>query len=423
MGEINRMKERQCLINSPRVLDLTDSKGFLCGKILADLGADVIKVEKPGGDRDRNLGPFFHNCPHPEKSLYWFAYNTGKRSITLDIDSRDGQEILKSLASKADFIIESFTPGYLDKMKLGYSDLKVINPHLIFTSITPFGQTGRYKDYKASDLEVMAMSGIMYITGNPEEPPLRISFPQSFLLASAHASAASMIAYYHRESTGEGQHVDVSAQEVVLWEISNAIPLFELNQKILTRAGSYLSGRWTDTKQKLLWECQDGYVVFYILGGDFGVKTNRAMIAWLQEEGMAPDYLMNFDWSVFDMSKQTQEMQNQIEAPIAEFFKRHTKDELYREALKRKIMLCPVSTAKDINENAQLKARNFWVEMEHPELGTSISYPGPFAKLSETPIKMKRRAPLPGEHNLEIYGKELGLSSAELVLLHQAGVI
>jgi crotonobetainyl-CoA:carnitine CoA-transferase CaiB-like acyl-CoA transferase len=164
-------------------------------------------------------------------------------------------------------------------------------------------------------------------------------------------------------------------------------------------------------------------VVFYILGGDFGVKTNRAIVAWLQEEGLAPDYLTNFDWTIFDMSKQTQEMQNQIEAPIAELFKRHTKDELYHEALKRKIMLCPVSTAKDIVENTQLKARDFWVELEHPELGANISYPGPFAKLSETPMVMRRRAPLPGEHNLEIYSRELGLSSAEMRLLHQSGVV
>ncbi|HEX7475461.1 MAG TPA: CoA transferase, partial [Dehalococcoidales bacterium] len=206
------MEERKCLLNSPRVLDLTDKNGFLCGKILADLGADVIKIEKPGGDQDRSMGPFYHHCLDPEKSLHWFAYNANKRGITLKIDSKDGQQILKRLASKADFIVESFAPGYLDELGLGYSDLCTINPRIVFTSITPFGQTGPYKDFKASDLEVMAMSGLMYITGRPDEAPLRISFPQSFLLAAAHAAAASMVAYFHRESTGCGQHVDVSAQ-------------------------------------------------------------------------------------------------------------------------------------------------------------------------------------------------------------------
>jgi crotonobetainyl-CoA:carnitine CoA-transferase CaiB-like acyl-CoA transferase len=417
------MEKRKCLLNSPRVLDLTDKNGFLCGKILADLGADVVKIEKPGGDQDRNIGPFYQHSLHPERSLYWFAYNANKRGITLKLESRDGQQIFKSLVSKADFVIESFSPGYMDKLGLGYSTLKHINSRLIYTSISPFGQTGPDKDYKASDLEVMAMSGFLYITGRPDEAPLRISFPQSFLLASAHAAAASMIAYYFRETSGQGQHVDVSAQECVLWEISNAIPLWELNQTILKRAGSYLSGRWTDTKQKLLWQCRDGYVVFYILGGDFGVKTNRAIVAWLQEEGLAPEYLTNFDWTAFDMSRQTQAMQDQIEAPIAELFLRYTKAELAGEALKRKIMLYPVSTSKDIYENPQLKAREFWTKLNHPELSADIEYPGPFARLSVTPLTLERRAPLPGEQNAEIYEKELGLSKTELELLHQSGII
>jgi crotonobetainyl-CoA:carnitine CoA-transferase CaiB-like acyl-CoA transferase len=252
---------------------------------------------------------------------------------------------------------------------------------------------------------------------------VRISFPQSFHLASAHAAAASLIAYFYRETTGQGQFVDVSAQECVLWEISNAVPLWELNHKILKRVGSYLSGRWTDTKQKLLWRCKDGYVIFYILGGDFGLKTNRAIAAWLQEDGLASELLAHFDWTVFDMSKQTQEIQDQMEAPIAELFLRYTKAELYSEALKRKIMLCPVSTARDICENTQLHARNFWVEVDHPEIPAKITYPGAFAKLSETPLAKLRKAPLPGEHNLEIYEKELGFSKRDMAFLHQSGII
>ncbi len=417
------MDKKEGLLSSLRVLDLTDEKGFLCGRILGDLGADVIKIEPPGGDPARNLGPFYHQNPDCEESLFWLAYNANKRGVTLKIESRDGQQILKDLVSRADFIIESFHPGYMNKLELGYSSLSRINPRIIYTSISPFGQTGPYKDYRASDLVVMAMSGLMHITGRPGEAPLRISFPQSFLLASAHAAAATMIAYFCRETTGEGQQVDVSAQECVLWEISNAIPLWELNHIVLKRAGSYLSGRWTNTRQKLLWPCLDGYVVFYILGGAFGVKTNRAILEWMQEEGIAPDYLLNFDWTAFDMARQTQEMQDQIEAPIAQLFSKHSKAELYGEAQKRGIMLCPVSTARDILENTQLKARDFWVKLDHPGLSSDIVYPGPFAKLSRTPLTVRRRAPRRGEHNAEIYGRELGLSKSQLRLLHQSGVI
>jgi crotonobetainyl-CoA:carnitine CoA-transferase CaiB-like acyl-CoA transferase len=417
------MSERESLLYSFRVLDLTNENGFLCGKILADMGADVIKIEKPEGDRSRNIGPFYHQESCPEKSLYWFAYNTNKRGITLNIECRDGLELFKKLVSSADFIIESFPPGYMDKLGLGYSDLKRINPRIILTSISPFGQTGPYRNYKASDLVIMAMSGLLYITGRPKEAPLRISFPQSFLLASAHAAGATMVAHFHRETTGQGQCVDVSAQECVLWEISNAIPLWEMNHIILKRAGSYLSGRWNDTKQRLLWPCRDGFVVFYILGGDFGVKTNRAIVEWMREEGVIFNNSANFDWTAFDMAKQTQEMQNQIETPIAQLFLRHTKTELYEEAQKRGIMLCPVSTTKDIFENHQLKARDYWIKLDHEELSTNIDYPGPFAKLSKTPVSLKKRAPLIGEHNSDIYEEELGLSRSELCLLHQSGVI
>jgi benzylsuccinate CoA-transferase BbsE subunit len=417
------MEQQKGLLDSYRVLDLTNENGFLCGKILADLGADVIKIERPGGDESRKLGPFYHDIPNPEKSLYWFAYNLNKRGITLDIESRDGQQIFKKLIKTADFVIESFTPGYLDRLGLGYKSLSKINPRVIMTSITPFGLIGPYKNYKATDIVVMAMGGLMYITGNPDQPPLRISLPQAFLLASAHGAAASMVAYFYRETSGEGQHVDVSAQECVLWEIANAIPLWELNQHILRRAGSYITGRWTGTKQRLLWKCQDGYVLFYVLGGAFGAKTNKAIVEWMEEENMVPEYLKDFDWGVFDMASQTQEMQDLIEVPIASLFKKYTKEGLYNEAQKRGIMLCPVCTSKDILGNTQLKSRDFWVEVSHPELSTSITYPGAFAKLSQTPLKIKHRAPLVGEHNLDIYQGELGLSNSELDALQRSGVI
>ncbi len=417
------MDQQKGLLDSYRVLDLTDNKGFLCGKILADLGADVIKIENPGGDDSRNIGHYYHDIPDPEKNINWFAYNLNKRGITLNIESEDGKRIFKKLSKTADFVVESFNPGYLDKLGLGYKALSKINPRVIMTSITPFGNDGPYRNYKATDIVVMAMGGLMYITGTPDKPPLRISLSQAFLLASAHGTAASMVAHFYREASGEGQHVDVSAQECVLWEIANAIPLYELNRNILKRAGSFLSGRWTGTKQRLLWKCQDGYVLFYILGGAFGIKTNKAIVKWMEEENMVPKYLKDFDWAVFDMANQTQEMQDLIEGPIAELFIKYTKEELYNEAQKRGIMLCPVCNSKDILENDQLKYRDFWVEVSHPELDTSITYPGAFAKLSRTPIEIKRRAPLIGEHNLDIYQGELGLSPSELNDLQQCGVI
>jgi len=173
----------------------------------------------------------------------------------------------------------------------------------------------------------------------------------------------------------------------------------------------------------LLWKCKNGYVLFYILGGAFGVKTNRAIVKWMEDQNIAPEYLKNFNWDAFDMATQTQEMQDQIEIHIGNLFSLFTKEELYEQALKRGIMLCPVNTSKDILENTQLKNRDFWVDIPHPELGINIKYPGAFAKLSETPVNIKHRAPLIGEHNSEIYQNELGFSDSEMKDLQRTGVI
>ena len=159
---------KDLLLSPYRVLDLTDDKGFLCGRILADLGADVIKVETPGGDPARNTGPFYKDIPDPEKSLFWFSYNTNKRSITLNLESLDGQDIFRNLSKTADFVIESFAPDYLDSLSIGYSALSEINPRIIMTSITPYGQTGPYRDYKAYDLTLQASGGLMYVSGDPD---------------------------------------------------------------------------------------------------------------------------------------------------------------------------------------------------------------------------------------------------------------
>lgn len=411
------------MLNSARVLDLTDEKGSLCGKILADLGADVIKIEKPGGDRSRNIGPFYNNEADPGKSLFWFAYNLNKRSITLDIEKKDGQDLFRRLASKADFIIESFPVGYLDNLTLGYTAISEINPRIVVTSITPFGQIGPYKDFKASDLVVMAMGGFMYITGNPDGPPLRVSVPQAYFMASSHAAAASMAANYYRQVTGEGQHVDVAAQQCVLAELTNVVPLWELNQTILKRAGSYMAGRWKGVKQRLLWPCKDGYVIFYVMGGVAGARTNRNMFKWMGEENMAPDYFLDFAWEELDMAQQSEGMQELIEKPIGEFFLTHTKNELYTEGQKRDIIIGQVSSPHDLLTDPQLNAREYWTDIQHDELGTTIKYPGPFLKASETPLQITRRAPLIGEHNLEIYEVELGLSRDMICALKEAQVI
>ena len=407
-----------------RVLDLTDEKGFLCGKLLGDFGADVIKIEPPGGDPSRNLGPFYKDAPDAEKSLYWFAYNCNKRGITLNLETEEGQKIFKNLAEKADVVLESFSPGYLASLGLNYTALSTGNPRLIVSSITPFGQDGPYWDYKASDLVLMAMSGVQYLYGDPDRPPVRISFPQAYLHASCEAFVGTLTALYYRELTCLGQQVDVSAQESAMWAMFNALPTWDMNKTNLKRNGPFRGGL---SKPGVVlshtWRCKDGFVGFMVQGGKSGEKTNKALVDWMNREGMANDFLNQVDWSNYDFSTTTQEFHNQIQEPIATFFLAHTQKELFAESIRRGIMLYPANTTKDICEDPQLNARGFWQHVEHPELQGQLTYPGAFLKASTANLNIRRRAPLIGEHNLEIYNEEIGLSREEMVTLKQAGII
>jgi benzylsuccinate CoA-transferase BbsE subunit len=420
---VDSQGKKSNLLSSLRALDLTDERGFLCGKILGDLGVDVIKIEKPGGDPSREIGPFYHDQKDPQKSLYWFAYNNNKRGITLNLEVDEGQKIFKTLVKNADFLIESFHPGYLDNLGLNYKVLSKINPRIILVSITHFGITGPYKDYQASDLICMSMGGLAYLTGSSNGTPVRINFPQSFLLASAHAAAAAMVAHYYRQKTGEGQHVDVSAQSCIAGILANAMPLWELNHTVLKRQGPYMIGRGTTLKIRLLWPCKDGYVSFFVMGGKFGVRDNQRIAKWIADVGMAPDFYKKIDWSSLDMAKQTQEEQDRIDSVIAQFFLKHTMAEIYELAHRDGVMITPLSSFKDISQNSQLQSRNYWLNVEHPELGENIMYPGATIKITDIPYKIQHRAPLIGEHNNDIYKIELGLSSTELNRLKHKKVI
>ncbi|TSA54304.1 MAG: CoA transferase [Dehalococcoidia bacterium] len=404
-----------------RVLDLTDDKGLLCGRMLADMGADVIKIEKPGGDPVRNTPPFYHDIPDPEKSLFWFAYSLNKRSITLAIDSEDGKVILRDMVRKADVLVESFPVGYLKKIGLDYAELRKINPNLIMASISPFGQTGPYKKFKASDIVGMAMGGYLYLCGDPEKPPVRISVPQAYLHAASEAAAASMIALCYRDSSGEGQYIDVSMQQSVVMNTFQAIPFWLIDKTVLERAGPFRIGLSAGTRQRQTWPCKNGQINFVIYGA-WGA-TYDILVQWLEENGINTEDLKRLkadNWDVFNMS---QERWEKVEKPIGEFFLKHTKEELSEGGMKRGIPLCPVAAPSEVVNSAQLAATGFWMNVEHPELGTSIKYPGFCYKFSETPCKVWRRAPLIGEHNMEIYHDELGLSVKQIISLKEIGVI
>ncbi|MFC1900548.1 CaiB/BaiF CoA transferase family protein [Chloroflexota bacterium] len=373
--------KREGMMSPYRVLDLSGEKGLLCGKILGDLGADVIKIEKPGGDAARNLGPFYHDEADPEKSLFWFSLNTSKRGITLNIETIDGQEIFKQLVKTADFVIETFTPGYLDGLGLGYSDLEKINPGIIMVSITAFGQTGPYKDYKTSDIVSWGMGGQMAPFGDPDRPPIHFSHhSQAFLHAGIDGAQGALTALFHRWSTEEGQQVDVSVQDSVVQCTEHITANWMFRGAIPERGGENTAG----PRLTRLWPCKDGHVAWFFWGGAMSLRTNVPLVEWMDKVGWGDDYMKNFDWSKFG-GETTQEEVDLLEAPTARFFEAHTKKELFDGALKYGVQIYPVSTPADMIESPQLAARSFWEVIEHPELGTSITYPGAFANASEAP--------------------------------------
>lgn len=428
------MSEQETLLGDIRVLDLADQKGVYCTKLLADLGADTIKIELPGGDPMRRIGPFFHDEPDPEKSLYWFQFNTSKRGITLNLETADGRDILKQLVRTADVMVETFPPGYLDKMGLGYSVLKELNPGLILASITPFGQTGPYRDFESSDLVTQAMGGLMYIAGYLEDPPHRLHGSQAYYSASVQAAVGTMMALYARELTGRGQQVDVSMQESVLMSQETAVQSYDLRQVIRRRVS--IEGRIMPGMG--LYPCKDGYILSGVVasaGAGWDV-----IIDWLDSEGMAAD-LKEPEWqetiqligdiqallALIDDPEALEARRKQsthIKEVLGDFIMSRTKREIYEAASSRRIMMVPVQSPKDLLESPQLEALGYFVDVEHPELGTKLKYPGaPYYHISDAPWRISRRAPLIGEHNSEIYEGELGFSKEQLTTLKQEGAI
>ncbi|MDO8671066.1 MAG: CoA transferase [Dehalococcoidia bacterium] len=404
-----------------RVLDLSDENGQMCGKILAELGADVIKVEPPGGDQSRSIGPFYHDEPDPEKSLFWYALNRSKRGITLNIESAVGREILLRLVRIADFVVETVEPGYLDSLGLGYEKLGETNPRIILTSITPFGQNGPRKDYKASDIVSMAMGGLMGLCGDEEHPPLRFGVPQAMYLAGSQAAAGTMIAHYFRQLTGEGQQVDVSIQESVVLATYHTQQFWNMHRVLRPRHGKGWDQGPPIGYTELQFPCKDGYIA-----GSIGGPSAVPLLKWLAQEGLdegIDDSLKQRDWTKLDSFYIKPEERREIEKAVKRLAMRHTGDELYEEALARRILWFKVNTPKGIVESPQLKARDFFQRLDHPELADTITYPGAPVWLSETPWQIKSRAPMIGEHNLAVLHEELGMSRQELAVLKAEGVI
>jgi crotonobetainyl-CoA:carnitine CoA-transferase CaiB-like acyl-CoA transferase len=390
-----------------RVLDLADEKGLPCTKFFADLGADVIKVEQPGGDPMRARPPYAGDQAHPERSLYFLHWNANKRGITLDLATPDGQALFRQLAATADVIVETFNPGTLDGWGLGYTALAEANPGLVMTSITVFGQTGPYRDYQGNELIAFALGGLMALAGDPGGPPVVAPGDLASGMASMHAALATQVALFHRLQTGRGQQVDASLSEAAAHIGGYVVPYYSYHGDKPVR----VSHTVRTFELHDVYPCKDGYARLFILPRDHWL----AFLEWL---GKPPE----LDDPVFEDQNMRRENSDLINPYVEQLCAQYTKHDLYLEAQSRHLAITPMNTPADFVESEQTKARGYFLDAEHPVVG-KYRQVGPLHKYSAMPAAVWRTAPLVGEHNDEILGGELGLSHDDLASLRAAGVI
>ena len=394
------------LLNGIRVLDLGSGiSGPWCAKILADYGAEVIKVESPGsGDAARRMGPFAGDDPDPEKSLTFLYLNTNKKGVTLDPSSASGRRLLDRLLAEADVLVENYPPARSKELGLDYASLAEVNPQVVVTSITPFGQTGPYRGYQATDIVTYALSGLMYHSGDSDQEPLRNVLDQSFYVAGITAAAATQVALFARLTSGEGQHVDVSAAECLGAHLVQPLPYYNYMGAVKGRRPVRGAGF------EELMPARDGYVAPSVQGSQ-PWSTIASLIGpeELQDEKFA---------TAAGRVAHGEELKELLIKGLAQW----DRMPLFLASGEQRLVFGMAQDAGDLAHCPHLEARDFFVEVDHPVVGRA-RYPGMAVRLPGETITGSQPAPLLGQHNSEIFGRELGYSTQDLVSLRQQGVI
>jgi crotonobetainyl-CoA:carnitine CoA-transferase CaiB-like acyl-CoA transferase len=406
-----------------RVLDFADEKGQLCARLLGELGADVVKVEPREGDRTRQNGPHFRGEQGPEASLYWWAMNAGKRSVTCELRLEAGRALMHRLAATADIVVETNAPGQATPLGLDYATLSTVNPGLVVVSITNWGQTGPYRDMLATDLVAVAMGGHMHLNGDDEHGPVRTLAPQAYAQVNLQAAVGALIAVYARGvNGGAGQHVDVSMQEAVANAMDNAQATWDIRHVNLSGPGLRRNNTGLPTP-RYLYEARDGWVACLAVGGLVGPGSG-AIVDWLAQTG-EDGGLDTPEWRarLVELRPLDDDERTKLEDVMAAFCRTRPKEELVEEAQRRNAGWAPVFSPGEVVESKQLAARDYWVRVVHEDIGESFVYPGAPWKLGLTPWQQRGRAPRVGEHNEQVYGDILGMDAAEFRRLRMRMVV
>ncbi len=377
------------------------------GKLMADLGAEVIKVEEPGGDIARRRGPYPGGTPHPEKSGLFLYLNTNKRGVTLDLETPEGRALLRRLVANADALVHNYHPTRLAALGLEYDTLARVNPRLVVTAISPFGQTGPHRAYTAHDLTMWTAGGIVFLGGaggRPDLPPLKAAGQQAGFQAGVNAGLACLGALFSRLSSGRGQLIDISVQECLVAIMENNYVAWPYDGSTPSRLGFRL------IPQDVL-QCRDGYI--YVLAVEEhqwqGAVELMGDPDWAQTELFQDFVARSVNWDA-------------LKALVEDWLQDKSVHEVYHGAQQRRVPFAPVSTMGDLLESEHLNARGFFAQITHPEAGT-LPYAGTPYKFSAAPEPLLGPAPCLGQHNREIYGDLLGLSSEEIADLRRAHVI
>jgi crotonobetainyl-CoA:carnitine CoA-transferase CaiB-like acyl-CoA transferase len=388
-----------------RVLELSGgvAAGY-CGKLFAEYGADVIKVEPPSGDPLRRLGPFAGERPHGETGAPWLYLGARKRSVTLDLAQASGQRLFRRMVEEANVIVEGFPPGYLDSLGVGFEALKAIKRRIVVVSITAYGQSGPEAGWRATNLTSFASGGQMSLTGEPDREPLVNGGYQAGYQAGLQAFAAAALAAHQADATEVPQHVDISAQECMASALELYLPWWAyLKRDISKRRGNVMSGMVG------VFPAADGYIGLHIMPRNWPWFA-RAM----GREELIEDPRFRDNYSRLQHN-------DELEAIVYAWAAGQGAKELYRQAGAARAPIAFVHTLGDLLESEQLRSRGYFHEVEHPLAG-SLTYPGPPFRMSEV-AWASDRAPLLGEHNRELYCEEMGLSARELSHLRAAGVV
>jgi crotonobetainyl-CoA:carnitine CoA-transferase CaiB-like acyl-CoA transferase len=366
-----------------RVLDLAGPLGAYCGRLLADLGADVVRVEPPDGDPLRRCPPFAGDRPHPERSLPFLNFHANKRGIVLDLDQPDGRDTFLALTRVADVVVESFPPGTMARLGLGYDRLRATNPGLVLVSITPFGQTGPYRHFKANDLIGVATGGMMSINGEPHRPPCTSPLAQAYQMASLHAAFGALLALRERAASGRGQHVDVSMQDV------QAHMFFNVVNYAATATIAVRQGERSTIVPNSIYPTRDGHVSLSV----FQARHWKLLAEWLADPALADP-----GWEEREVRRESGDF---IDERIGAFTRGFTTEQFVREAQRRHIPAGPVHTTAGFLHSPQVAARGMLVELEHPVVGR-YRFPGPALRMGAGPPRVRRSAPTLGQHTAEV---------------------